>query len=567
VSIGSSVVSMVSRAAERADGALVNLLTGLGTSSDPRKATRIVAPKALTPDEADALVRAHWAARKYVEELPGEALRKWIDLSVEGGPEDAAKRILDKMEELEVRQKLQRALTWERQYGAAVLLLGVSDSEDAREPLDLRSGAPLRFVEPYSRKRVLDPTTSDLITDPNSPRFGLPEYYRIRTHVVGAAIEVHYSRVLVFPGWRPEDDEQPYRFGCTALDSFWPAMRDYESSMGYGLGIGARLTETRMKIKGLTEMLTGNATLRDKARAMLEEIHTARSVFHMLPFDGDDEVADAQLSFSGYAELIRIARENLAAASGLSLQRFFGLTREGLSDKDEGASERDDAAVAQYQRDRLLGPLNRLVAVVASSLGLYAPAPEGEREDAAETSSGKIKTWQIMFIPLREETPSQRSERQLKEAQTDQIYRDTGAVHEDEIRESLRAREDNRYQLEDGAMAESFGPTDEDAALLEPQGESALPEGADVGLGDGIQATVLNGAQVTSMIEVVRAAVGGEIPRESAIAILQAAFGLTPDVASQVLGPEGFEPKKEEPPPVALPRPGAQPPPPTPARE
>lgn len=452
----------------RMDGALVNLMTGLGTDADPRKATRIQTPTPLTHAETDALVRAHWSARKYVEELPGESLRKWIDLSVEGGPDDAAGQILDLLEELEVRQKLFRALVWERQYGGSVLLLGVSDSDDPRQPLDLSRDGKLVFVEPYSRKRIADPQPADLVSDPKSPRFGQPEVYRIRMHGTGKEVTVHHTRVLVFQGWRPEDDERPFAFGVTVLDSFWPSVRDYESSLGYGLGIGARLTETRMKIKGLTEMLTGNASLRDKARAMLQEIHTARSVFRMLPYDADDEVTDAQLSFSGYAELLRFARENLAAASGFSLQRFFGLTREGLSDKDEGASERDDAAVSQYQKDHLLAPLNRLVAVAAASLGLYRPEPEeGERTDAEEEpKSGAVTSWQVKFIPLREETPSQHAARRYQEAQTDQIYADVGAVHEDEIRESIRARDDNPYQLEDGSVSESFGPTEEEEAEM-----------------------------------------------------------------------------------------------------
>jgi phage-related protein (TIGR01555 family) len=452
---------------QRADGALLNLLTGLGTTADPRQHTGVQRPRYLSPDEINNLVRGHWAARKYVSHLPSEALRKWIELSVEGGPEDAAKQILDKLEELEVRQKLRRALEWERQYGGALLLMGVSDAGDPKEPLNLAAGGQLRFVEAYSRLRVMEPSSADLVSDPDDPRFGHPAIYRIRAYNTGAFLEVHHSRVIVFQGWQPEERERVYDWGVSVLDGLWPAMRDYESAIGYGLGIGARLVETRLKMKGLSEMLTGNASLRDKARAMLQEIHTARSVFRMLPYDANDEVTDANIPFTGFADMIRIARENLAAASGLSLQRFFGLQREGLGDSDESGAERDDAEVAQYQRDRLLGPINRLVEVAAASLGFrVSKGADDERADAEE-SSNRITSWQVHFVPLREETPTQRAARRLQEAQTAQIYRDLGAVHEDEVREGLRADEDLPYQLEDGSVSETFGPSEQDELELE----------------------------------------------------------------------------------------------------
>lgn len=52
----------------------------------------------------------------------------------------------------------------------------------------------------------------------------------------------------------------------------------------------------------------------------------------------------------------------------------------------------------------------------------------------------------------------------------------------------------------------------------------------------------LNGAQVTSMVEVITAVVEGRIPREAAATILQVAFGLDESTSTRLLGPVGFEP-------------------------
>lgn len=59
--------------------------------------------------------------------------------------------------------------------------------------------------------------------------------------------------------------------------------------------------------------------------------------------------------------------------------------------------------------------------------------------------------------------------------------------------------------------------------------------------------TALNGAQVTSMVEIVRAVAVGEIPRESGIAILERAFNLSHEDAESIIGPPGFEPAAPEP--------------------
>ena len=56
----------------------------------------------------------------------------------------------------------------------------------------------------------------------------------------------------------------------------------------------------------------------------------------------------------------------------------------------------------------------------------------------------------------------------------------------------------------------------------------------------------LNGAQVTSMVEVITAVVEGRIPREAAATILQVAFGLDAETSTRLLGPESFTPTPVE---------------------
>ncbi len=449
----------------REDGALFNAASGLGIQGkDPRLSVGIQRVLLLSDEDVENLMQSCWQAQKFIAELPAESVRKWIKITVEmptDSPkvpdadkepdatpdeieqEDVAKDVLDVFEDTTTRQKIEEALVFERQYGGAALVLGVNDAEDPSMPLDLERmrrdpSITLRFIDVFSRKRIQVPTQADLETDPESPRFGQPAVYRIRQLNTGAIVTVHWTRVIIFQGWSHKERERSYEFGISVLNSFWPSLRDYKSSLGHGIGIGSRMVETRLKMKGLMDMLTGDAEKREAIREAYQEIALVRSVFKMTLIDSEDEIEDAQLSFTGFAELIEKAREDLAAASGLSLQRFFGLTRAGLGDSDETGAERDDATVAAFQRDKLLPVINRLINVALASLGVD---PE---------------TWSVEFIPLREETPGSRATRKKAESETADKYKGLGAIHEIEVRETLRADPDPAYQLREGTVDEAF---------------------------------------------------------------------------------------------------------------
>ncbi len=429
------------QALRRSDGALYNSMTGLGVAGiDSRLGARIGNGTVLQKQDVDRLMRWEYGPKKYIEDLPKSALRKWIKLDVEGGRKDAAKKILDYLEEKRVRERLKEALTFERQYGGSAILLGLDDKAKLDTPVDLERVEGVSSLHVVSRWRLAEPGTEVLEDDPVSPRFGMPLYYRLwdTTGLQPLDQRIHHSRVIVFQGWSPHEREQRWEWGVSVLEPFWPRWRDYASALGTGLSLGARVNETRFKVKGLADLMARREW--ETIRKMVEEIHAIRSAFRVLFVDADDIIEDAAINFAGAAQLIQMAREDVAAASGLSLQAFFSLTREGLSDRDEGASERDDAAVAEYQRDRLLDPINRLVEIANAVIKAGA------------------RTWQVKFVPLREEAPGDSAARRSQEAATAKGYIDAKVVHADEVREGLRADPDQMYPLLPGSLEEAFPP-------------------------------------------------------------------------------------------------------------
>jgi hypothetical protein len=89
-----------------------------------------------------------------------------------------------------------------------------------------------------------------------------------------------------------------------------------------------------------------------------------------------------------------------------------------------------------------------------------------------------------------------------------------------------------------GMMLPSFDGGVPDVRTDDPVDD--LPTAPTAPTGDPKQS--LNGAQVTSMVEVITAVVERRIPREAAATILQVAFGLDDATSNQLLGPASFAP-------------------------
>lgn len=415
----------------RADGALVSLATGLGGSRDPRLSIVPGKAKVIGQREADDLRHAEWTCRKYIEDLPAQATRKPIDLSIVDAPRDTlTKEVMDRFEDLGASEHLRRALELERQYGGSAVVVLTKDGAESDKPLELETLSEIRGLEVASRYRFQMPMASDLETDPKSERYGLPVQFRLRRNGrAGRDVIVHWTRLIVFQGHQFRESEN-WEWGASELDTFWPAARDYQSAMDHALTLSGRGSETVLKTHGLRKLLASPE--KDKARDYLREVQFFRSSLKIWALDKEDEAQIIAPSLTGYEDLIRIARENLTGAWGRSLASLFGTPKTGLGDGDEGEAQRDDAVIAQYRKDKLLGPWNRLVELVLAEKGLT-----------------QIASWQVQFQSLREEQPKARAERREIEARTHVNLYQAGIIEDTEVRSSLRGDLDSPYDLMD----------------------------------------------------------------------------------------------------------------------
>lgn len=296
-----------------------------------------------------------------------------------------------------------------------VLLIGASDSKGLKEPLE--RATDLLHLTPYTEGRV---TVTQYDVNPASPRFNLPEIYRIHTGTVadagggqgrenrnasrGQSIDVHHSRVIHVA--EEMDDDEVY--GTPALDAVFNYLDDLDKVVG-----GSGESFWRAAVPGLVATLDADAKIEEDDKKQIVEqiddfVHKLRRV---LRIQGGDvkELAGSPADPRGSAE---IALQLIAGTTGIPLRILIG------SERGELASTQDVAAFANLVQDRqtkhaepnILRPtIDRLVAIGVLSEpqgGTYEvewPDPHTPSEDQqAGTWLKKAQAVRTAFGPFTE---------------------------------------------------------------------------------------------------------------------------------------------------------------------
>lgn len=111
------------------------------------------------------------------------------------------------------------------------------------------------------------------------------------------------------------------------------------------------------------------------------------------------------------------------------------------------------------------------------------------------------------------------------------------------LNKPLEAFDGDQYNL----PMDSGGSSTTLAIPTPPNGENKdqMEAGDTNGLGQTVQQVSLNGAQITSLVNIVQAVAGGTLPRDSAIQMITAAFPFDEEKAKSILGNPSFELSQE----------------------
>jgi phage-related protein (TIGR01555 family) len=534
-----------------------NASTHLGTALDKATKSRYHRRMAKNDQELEALFDFDDMAHTLVTAEPEGMLRKGFEVKLDDL--EATSRLDDQLETLGLHSTLLEALIAEGVYGGAAILIGADDGQTVDKPLVIervRSVKYLVFVDP----RDLVPRTH--YNDPLSPKFGKAETYDMgSTHRVeggstaGTRTVVHESRFVLFFGGKCSTALRRERqgWGASKIDRAYKALQIFSDNWASASHIMADGAQGVYSMKGLIKMLGGPH--KNIALERMRQVDRSRSVARAMFLDGDEESFERKdTTKSGLPEMLDRTSHRLAASARMPVSVLMGREPSGLNATGEMDMRSWYDQLASGQKHNLTPKIRRIVRILTAA-------------DDGPTGGVIATKIDVRFPPVWTPTPKERAEIEQMHATTDQtriasrvafpeqiaIARFRPEGYQDEINLDMGALEKRVEELlVEVAKGEELPPT------------PAVPDDSPEAKGSGVAptaaepqalapeaakdpSTALNGAQVTSLVGIVTAVATGQIPRETGIGIILAAFPLERAQVEEIMGTvgKGFVPAAE----------------------
>ena len=412
----------------RNDGALVNVLSGMGVATkDKTVATSVGAKPILSEAELEALY-IHGIPRRYVDTISDEILRHLVTIKLGGDEQDDANDLISIFEEYlkatQFHHAFAEVVKLQRLYGGAGLVLLIDDGLPPEEPADLARIRSVRGYIPLSRHELIPEDFS--IID-----YSKPSHYRITTsqrvspeQTSGYVnVRIHASRVARFDGlylpWNVRARNTGW--GLPVLQLVWEAYKRYESALS---GLESMTTDSDLfvhKIPGLfNRIASGNEA---DLRKRLEANNLSRSVYGGMVVDVEEELQFLNRALSNIASATDPFVKDLQAATGWPASILMGDSPGGLG-KEGRFEERVWASlVEQWQELYCRTAVTEVFTYILAS-----------RE--GPTRGRPPQKWSVHFPSVFTETDKEKAELRLQMAQVDSQYVNMGVLNPLEIREA-----------------------------------------------------------------------------------------------------------------------------------
>lgn len=391
----------------------VNERNKFGGSDDPMTRTRYQYPNRLNRAELDALFQYDWLAGRVVTIPAEDATREWITISHDTKP-DLAERVRDEMERLHMREAFEEGIILGRLYGGGLMIMGAFDGLEVHQPL-----GKIRSIEfAHNTDRYLTyPQT--FYNDELDIRFGSPETYLVQRLQVQGSITstVHESRTIRFEGNYLPPVARMRNFGWneSVLEKFHEALRNFGVANQASSAVLQDFVTKKMKVGNLAELLSS-----DDGESQLVNrmglIAYGMSVHNLAIFGEDEEFDKMGTPITGLPDLLKHGVDIVSAAAEIPKARLFH-NQSGVLGGDAGSSDLrvHYDKISAFQENKLRPKIRHVLDMICESIGVNP-----EEID-------------FTFNPLWQLSETDEAEVQLKTAQRDKIYIDSGVVHPEEV--------------------------------------------------------------------------------------------------------------------------------------
>ena len=413
---------------ERVDGALANVLTGMGIAGKDKKLeNRVLVNALLSEPELEQLYK-NGLIRRFIDAIPEAILRHQpsIALGEAATPKDRdlVSSFDTYLRDLQFAHALREVVQLQRLYGGAGLVLLLDDGGAPEEPVNPNRLRALRGCVPLSRHELIPDEVT--YTD-----YSKPEYYRITTtqRLTPDQTEstvnllIHRSRVARFDGlylpWNLRSRNTGWGMSC--VEVIWDAFQNYEGALG---GLANLLSEGDLlvhKIPGLMQRIAagGEADIRKR----LEINNLARSVYGSMVLDKEEELDNLSRALSNISQATEPFVSHLQAVTGWPASILMGDSPGGLG-KEGRFEERVWASLVEsWQEVYCRTPITEIFQYILLS-------KEGP------TKGKPPESWEVHFPSVFTKTEEEKADLYSKMATADNVYVQLGALDAIEIRQS-----------------------------------------------------------------------------------------------------------------------------------
>lgn len=385
-----------------------------GSDTDPISVTRYQPGIFLNRIQLDNLYEFDWISAKIVDIPAEDAFRKWITLHHETDPAKAetAKKILDQWN---LRGHLLEGERLARLHGGALVVFGAFDGTEVTEPLAIEKIRQVNWIHVVDRWIAIPHT---FFRDPEEADFGDVESYMImRVRISGSETSiVHSSRVIRLDGRYVPPLRRLRNFGWfnSVLIRLYDVIRQFGVSTQSGSGVLQDFVVKKLMISNLQDLIASGQF--DIIEARIQTFAREMAISNVALFGKDEEIEKIGTPIQGLPKLMELFINYVSAAADIPRGRLF----QNMTGTLGGDPGKNDLRV-HYDNIEATQE-NKLRPAVQQGIDILL-APHGFKP-------GEITfTWN----PLWQLDDLEQSDVDLKTAQKDQIYIQTGVVEPEEV--------------------------------------------------------------------------------------------------------------------------------------
>lgn len=394
---------------------LANLVTGAGTGTD----RNIYDQWWFMPMDQSQLMaayRSNWLVGKVIDIPAEDMVREWRNWQ-------AKKDQIEKLEEAEKKfgiiGKVQNALAMARLCGGAAILLGFGDANPMNERPRNLGLESLKYVHVFNRFEL---SIGQKNQDVASPWYGQPYYFRVAGNYQSSMI--HPSRMVVFHG-----APVPTLQGTSWEDQFWGDSvvqridRAVKNAVKANDGFARLIDEAKIDVYRMAGFIEQLAVNESAVRQRVEYTDAGKSSLRGVYLDAEDEFTQRQLTLTGMPEMIETLLAVVAGAADIPATRLLGRAPQGMNATGEHDEKNYHTMIRSKQKLYLSPTIDQLDDVlIPSALG---------------TDPASIN---YKWNPLTVMSDKELAEIEYKDAQTLQIYVNSGLVPDQALAKAVHNR-------------------------------------------------------------------------------------------------------------------------------